>query len=192
MSNIEIAIETIRSVGDEYCENQAYIFPDYDPMECDATALCDRLGIPYTDDIIIRYPASRTFAPIEADIIAQQEAEIGITLPQDYKTLLETLGEVHLPGHANVCIDSPANAVRTTRGYWIAEPAPLTMLAISTCNDTSDGDAIGFLLDGTRFGDAIFKFDHELIYGDDGPEKCSTQIASSLGEFIAQYLAKKK
>ncbi len=192
MSSIEIAIETIRSVGDEYCENQAYIFPDYDPIECDATALCDRLGIPHTDDIIIRYPSNRTFSPIDADLIAQQEAEIGITLPQDYKTLLESFGEVHLPGHANVCINSPTIAVNATRGYWVAEPAPLTMLAISKYNDTSDGDAIGFLRDDDRFGDAVFKFDHELIYGDNGPAKCSTQIADSLGDFIMRYLAKKK
>ena len=192
MSSIDIAIETIRSVGDEHCENQAYIFPDYDPMECDATALCQRLGIPYTDDINIRYPANRTFLPIDPDLIAQQESQIGITLPHDYKTLLETLGAVHLPGHANVCIDSPADAVDTTRGYWLAEPAPLSLLAISTYNETSDGDAIGFRYDGDRFGDAVYKFDHELVNGDDGPENCATKIAYSLGEFITEYLAKNK
>ncbi len=44
-------------------ENQGHVFPDYDHMNCDATAVCERLGIPFTDDLYLEYPAERTFDP---------------------------------------------------------------------------------------------------------------------------------
>lgn len=190
MSEIETAIALISSIGDEYCENQAYIFPEYDPSECDATALCKRLGIPFTDDLMIRYPANRTFKPLTHKAIAQEERALGATLPSDYKTLLETFGEFHLPGDESLCFKVPAAAARSTQQNW-TQQLPLSALAISSYHKTSDGNCIGFIRNGPNFGDELFEFDHELVYQGEDPKLWSRKLADSLSAFLVGYLRRK-
>ena len=191
MSEIETAIDLIRSVGDKFCENQAYIFPEYDPSACDATALCKRLRIPFTDDLMIRYPASRTFNPLTRKAIAQEEKALGTTLPSDYKTLLETFGEFHLPGRESLCFEGPAAAAKLTQQYW-AQEQPLNALAISSYHKTSDGNCIGFIRNGSKFGDELFEFDHELVYQGEDPRLWTKKLADSLSTFLAKYLRRKR
>ena len=188
MNSVDIAISRIRSIGDEYCENQVYVFPDYDPVECDRTALCQRLGIPFTDDLMIRYPANRTFQPLSTTLIDDAERSLGVAIPDDYKVLLATFGEFHLPGNASICIDAPTAALATTRGAWCYEGTPLSALAISTFNETSDGNSIGYLRDGDRFLPVLFEFKHELRYEGDDPKLWTEKIADSLSDFLIAYL----
>ncbi len=188
MAPIQTAIAKIRSIGDEYCENQVYIFPDYDPHQDDATALCKRLCIPFTDDLMVRYPAKRTFCPILRAKIDANEASLGITLPEDYKKLLETFGEFHLPGKASVCLKSPLNALEATRCAWCYEGKPLTVLAISSYNNTSDGNSIGYIRDGNLFRPELFEFKHELLYGNDDPSLWTRKVGESLADFLITYL----
>lgn len=193
MTSIQAAIEKIRSVGEEYCENQVYFFIDAEyPMECDITALCERLRIPYTDDLMIRYPANRTFAPMDRTLIEQQEADLGITLPDDYKSLLEAFGEFHLPGDASVCIDSPEQALRMTRNCWCYEGKPLRALAISSYHDTSDGNSIGFIRDEDVFAPPIYEFDHDKLHHGDDPALWTAKLADSLADFIVAYLDRRE
>jgi hypothetical protein len=187
MSSLEDAIAKIRSVGQHLCENQGHVFPDYDHMNGDATAVCERLGIPFTDDLFIEYPTERTFCPIDEADIAQEEQELGVRLPSDYKTLLNVFGEFHLPGNAVICIESPLHAAHTSQGAWQIDEN-LTALAISSYNVHSDGNSIGFLRQGDRFGDELFEFNHELRYHGDDPTLWTKRLASSLSEFIVSYI----
>ena len=87
MPNIEDAIAKIRAVGPIVCENQGHVFPDYDHMNCDATAVCERLGIPFTDDLFLAYPAERTFDPIDdAEIDAEDPSETGTHVNAGWST----------------------------------------------------------------------------------------------------------
>lgn len=127
---LDMAIERIRSVGDRLCENQVYYFDDYDfdpeTGVGDATALCNRLGIPVTDDIVIEYPAKRTFGPLPELDISAFEQSLEATLPTDYKRLLATFGAFHLPGNADICISSPSSAISSTCGaWWFDDPSTM-------------------------------------------------------------------
>ena len=187
MFNIEDAIAKIRSVGHVICENQGHVFDDYDHMNSDATAVCERLGIPFTDDIILAYPAERTFAPISEAEIAEEEEEIGVRLPEDYKQLLIAFGEFHLPGDAEICFQSPLNAAYNSQGQWQVDEN-LSVLAITSYNVDTDGNSIGFIRREDRYGDELFEFDHERRYHGDDPALWSKKLAGSLSEFIVQYL----
>ena len=186
MSSVEDAIAKIRSVGHIMCENQGHVFPDYDHMNGDATAVCERLGIPFTDDLFIEYPTERTFFPIDETEIAQEERELGVRLPTDYKRLLNVFGEFHLPGNAVICIEAPLRAAYTSRGAWQIDES-LNALAVSSYNVNSDGNSIGFLRQGERFGDEIFEFNNELRYHGDDPKLWTTRLAGYLAEFIVSY-----
>ena len=191
MTNIEDAIATVRAFGHVVCENQGHVFPDYDHMNCDATAVCERLGIPFTDDLFLAYPAERTFDPIdEAEIDAEQD-ELGVKLPTDYKRLLAEFGELHLPGTAAICFERPLRAVYTSQGAWQIDET-LSALAISSYNVDSDGNSIGFIRRNDRFGDEVFEFNHELRYHGDDPTLWTKKLAGSLAEFIVNYLNKIK
>ncbi len=188
MPNIDDAIAKIRSVGHLICENQGHVFPDYDHINCDATAVCERLGIPFTDDLFLAYPAERTFVPIgDAEIFAE-EGELGVQLPDDYKGLMMLFGEFHLPGTAAICFERPLRAAYTSRGAWQVDEN-LSVSAISSYNVDSDGNSIGFVRRGDRFGDEVFEFKHELRYHGSDPALWTSKLAGSLAEFIVNYLA---
>ncbi len=191
MPSLDDAIAKIRSIGHVICENQGYVFPDYDHMNCDATVVCEILGIPFTDDLFITYPAERTFAPISEAEIADEEVEIGVRLPLDYKRLLIEFGEFHLPGNAAICLERPLRAVYTSQGAWQIDEN-LSALAISSYNVESDGNSIGFIRRNDRFGDELFEFDHELRYHGDDPTLWTKKLAGSLAEFIISYLSQFK
>jgi len=189
MPNIDDAIAKIRAVGHVVCENQGQVFPDYDHMNCDATAVCERLGIPSTDDLFLQYPAERTFDSIDEAEIDAEEEELGIKLPSDYKRLLTEFGEFHLPGTAAICFERPVRAVYTTQGALQIDEN-LSALAISSYNVDADGNSIGFIRHNDRFGDAVFEFNHELRYHSDDPTMWTKKLAGSLAEFIVNYLNK--
>jgi len=192
-NQLEMAIEKIRSVGDRLCENQVYYFDDYefDPETGigDATALCDRLGIPFTDDIVIEYPASATFSPLPDSEIATLEESLSATLPEDYKQLLLTFGAFHLPGNADICLSTPSSAISSTCGVWqFEDPATLPVLAISSYHQNGDGDSIGFIRNGELFDPAIFVFKHELRYEGDDPALWTERVADSFAAFVIAYV----
>jgi len=192
-STLETAIDKIRSVGERICENQVYCFDDYefDPETRmgDATILCTRLGIPVTDDVVIEYAANRTFSPLpEPDIDAYEDA-LGASLPDDYKQLLATFGAFHLPGSAAICLASPTSAISSTcDGWWFDDPLTMTVLAISSYHQHSDGDSIGFVRDRDRFNPALFVFKHELRSGGDDPSLWTEHIADSFAAFVIAYI----
>jgi hypothetical protein len=111
-------------------------------------------------------------------------------LPADYKTLLQTFGEFHLPGNAMICIKSPARAVQTTRSGWCSESQPLTVLAISSYCDTSDGNSFGYIRTGDSFGPPLCEFNHELWRKDAKPALWAKKLSASLAEFVLEYLKK--
>ncbi len=84
-TSLATAIAKVRSIGDRICSNQVYCFEQYDAENFDATELCEYLGIPYTDDLFVEYPAHRTFHPVAAERIAALARELGVAaLPDDY------------------------------------------------------------------------------------------------------------
>jgi len=168
---------------------QVYYFDDYDPATGDATALCKRLGIPVTDDIVIEFPAKRTFAPLSPAKIAKLSKQLGAVLPADYTTLLAELGAFHLPGNSEIGFFSPESAIAATRqAWWFKVPATMPVLAISPYHRQSDGDSIGFLRAGKLFAPEVYVFKHELRSQGDDPKKWTEQIAESLPEFIISYI----
>ena len=191
MTNIDDGIAKIRSVGHVICENQGHVFPDYDHMNCDATTVCERLGIPFTDDLFLAYPAERTFHPISESEVVEEEDELGVQLPDDYKKLLMVFGEFHLPGKAAICFERPLRAAYTTQGAWQVDEN-FSALAISSYNVDSDGNSIGFIRRNDRFGDEVFEFKHELRYHGNDPALWTNKLAGSLAEFIVNYLSQIK
>jgi hypothetical protein len=189
-SNIETAIAKIESAGDRLCENQVYYFDDYDPETGDATALCKRLGIPFTDDIVIEYPAKRTFAPISSSKLAKLSKRLGAALPDDYARLLVEFGPCHLPGDSVICFHSPESVISATCDGWgFDDPSTMPVLAISPYHRDCDGDSIGFLRAGRSFAPELYVFRHELRYlGDDDATKWTERMADSLSEFIISYI----
>jgi hypothetical protein len=194
-STVETAIAMIRSVGDELCENQVYYFDDYDfdPETGlgDATALCTRLGIPVTGDILIEYPASRTYLPLTESQIASFEKSLCASLPDDYKPLLATFGAFHLPGNADIFLSSPSAAISTTGGsWWFDDPTTMPVLAIAPYRLCCDGDSIGFIRKNDEFGPALFVLKHELRHEGDDPALWTERIAESVSAFAIKYLEK--
>lgn len=181
----------IRSMSDEYCENQMYLWDGFDPMDPNPKAFFRKCKIEFDGELFIRYPVKRTFDPIPQTELAHQENFLGIELPTDYKQLLLEFGQVHLPGKAKIIIESPEQALKTTRRGWCGEGQPLSALAISRYNMWSDGNSIGFLRYGDKFQSAVYEFDHELRYKGDDPSLWSKQVGESLAEFLLGYLSRR-
>ncbi len=182
---IDQAIQRIRAVGSQLCENQVYVFDDYDPEAGDATAVCQRLGIAYTDDLFLEYPAEQTFDPMPVEQIEAEEKQIGVTLPDDYKTLLATFGKFHLPGQASFCLKAPVDAAQESEQFSVPDNG---ILVISSFTDQSDSTMIGFVRDGDHFAPQLYLFDMGLRWMDDPDYPWQTQTADSLAEFVIRYL----
>lgn len=186
--DLDRLIEQIRAIGDEYCENQMYWWPEFNPREDDPDAFFKEQGIKFDGELFIRYRVKRTFRPIPAAELGQQEQALGVALPHDYKVLLQQFGPLHLPGRACIALESPKEALRTTRGRWCNEDKPLSVLAISPYWETSDGNSIGFIRNGDAFQPAVYEFNHELVYEGDDPTLWSVRRGDSLAEFLLEYL----
>ena len=188
-STLETAIAKINSVGDRLCENQVYYFDDYEHELADPAPLCTRLGIPVTDEIVIEYPANRTFSPLTESDISALEKTFGASLPEDYRRLLATFGTFHLPGNAALCMHSPSSVISASCGGWLFDdPVTIPVIAISPYHQYSDGNSIGFIRKGAEFGAELFVFDHELRYKGDDPTLWSERIADSFAAFIISYI----
>jgi len=188
-TTLETAIAQVRSFSDRICETQVYYFDDYDPASGDATALCNRLGIPTTDEIVIQFPAGRTFKPISTSRISALAKRLNASLPTDYISLLAEFGDFHLPGSSDIALFSPESIISTTCQNWGFEnPSTMPVLAISNYNHHCDGDDIGFLRSGESFDRDVYVFKHELRYQGDEPRLWTERIAPSLSEFIISYL----
>lgn len=108
MSKLQSLLDKIRSIADEHCESQMYCWPGFDPMDPNPKKFF-----------------KKTFSPMSAQKIAEEEREIGVDLPLEYKTILCEFGGVHLPGNANVAIETPLEALRNSR--------PSSMNLITSC-----------------------------------------------------------
>lgn len=193
MSNsLEAAIRKIDALGNEYCVNQMYRWPGFDPRHPDPATFFSAGRIEFDGDLFIRYRVKETFNPLSVERIEAEEGMVGASLPNDYKVLLQTFGEFHLPGAAGICIESPAKALKTTRGTWRYEGEPLRALAISSYNDTSDGNSIGFIRDGDSFQPALFELCHELRSRGDDPSLWTKKLGDSLSDFLLEYLERDK
>jgi hypothetical protein len=186
--SLETAIARINAVSSDLCESQMYAWPGFNPMNPDPDRFFAQEGIEFDGLLFIRYPVKRTFNPIPRAQLEDEERVVGATLPSDYRLLLEEFGTFHLPGKAKVAIESPAEALRTTRACWCYEGKQLSVLAISAYNATSDGNAIGFVRQGDSFGMALYEFDHERLYQGDDPSLWTTKISDSLADFVVEYL----
>jgi len=123
------------------------------------------------------------------DQIEDVERTLGVSLPNDYRVLLHEFGDFHLPGSANITFESPAEALKTTEmAFWCNVGSPLSALAISPYDATSDGNWIGFLRDGDFFQPAIYEFDHERVRKGKNPSLWTKKISSCLADFIIEYL----
>lgn len=188
-ATIDIAIAKIKRIGDRLCENQVYYFDDYDPETGDATALCRRLGIPVTDDIVIEYPAAKTFSPIPESSIVELSVQLAAKLPDDYTRLLAEFGAFHLPGQCAICFHSPDSAaLGTCDHWWFDDPSTMPVLAISDYHRNCDGDSIGFVRIGESFAPAVYVFKHDLRSRGDDPKIWTEKLAESLSEFIVSYI----
>jgi hypothetical protein len=186
---LESAIARINSVRNRLCHAQIYCFDDYDPATGDATALCNRLGIPVIDDIVVQFPVEATFAPLARSQIAMLEMDIGSRLPDDYKRLLAEFGPLYLPGKADIGFYSPEVVIkRTCRGWRFDNPATMPVLSISAYHCHCDGDSIGFIREGNSFGPELYRFKHERRSDGDEPTKWTERLAGSLAEFILSYI----
>ena len=180
--------EKIRSIGEVYCENQMYVWPGFDPEDPNPRKFFKKLGIKFDGDLYIRYPVKKTFSPIAGDQLDQQERSSGLAIPDDYRQLLEQFGPVHLPGNANIVINSLQEAIETTRACWCYKCDSLSALAISSYNQTSDGNSIGFIRIGDSFQSEIYEFDHELVYQGKDPRLWTRKVGDSLADFLLKYL----
>ena len=179
--------ERIRSLGDAFCENQMYVWPGFDPEDPNPRKFFRKLGIKFDGDLFIRYPVKKTFSPISGDQLNQQERSLGLKIPDDYRQLLQQFGPVHLPGNANIVINSLQEAVKTSRG-WCFKSASLSVLAISSYDLTSDGNSIGFIRSGDLFQPEVYEFDHELVSLEDDPRLWTRKLGDSLADFLLDYL----
>ena len=186
--SLEAAIAKIHAIANEYCENQIYVWPGFDPIDPDPDKYFRQHRVEFDGELFIRYPVKRTFDPIPMDRIKEAERSLGANLPGDYKVLLEKFGPFHLPGDADIRIQSPMDALRATRACWCYEDKPLSVLAISPYNATSDGNAIGYIRQGDSFGPSIYEFDHELVHMADSPSLWTHKVADCLADFVLDYL----
>jgi hypothetical protein len=125
---------------------------------------------------------------MKVERILEEENKIGVLLPTEYKSLLEEFGGVHLPGRADVAINTPMTALKSTRGVWCYEGNPLSVRAISSYNHDTDGNSIGFIRQGSEFSSIVYEFDHELVYKGDDISLWSRPLANTLAEFLLNYL----
>lgn len=181
-------VAKIRSLSEARCENQMYVWPGFDPMDPSPGKFFKKLGISFDDGLFISYPVKMTFAPLSKEELARQEHVLGAELPDDYRHLLQEFGPVHLPGAANVIMKSPLEALQSTRDVWCYEGKPLSVLAISSYNRTSDGNSIGFIRKGNSFGPEIYEFNHDLVYSGDDPTLWTRKAGDSLAGFLLEYL----
>jgi hypothetical protein len=165
-----------------------YVWPGFDPMNPNPAKFFKKLGIKFDGVLFISYPVKKTFSPCSEEELIQQERILGVELPEDYKQVLKQFGPVHLPGEANVIIESPQEALKTTRAAWCHKGKPLSVLAISSFNLTSDGNSIGFIRNGKSFAPEIYEFDHELVHNGDDPRAWTKKAGASLAEFLLEYL----
>jgi hypothetical protein len=185
---LDSLIAKIHSLSEKRCKNQMYVWPGFDPMDPDPGKFFKRLGIKFDGSLFISYPVKMTFAPLSKEELIQQERSLGVQLPDDYKELLQQFGPVHLPGSADVILQSPQEALASTRAAWCYQGKPLSVLSISSYNRTSDGNSIGFIRKGNLFGPEIYEFDHELLYHGDDPNLWTRKAGDSLAEFLLEYL----
>jgi len=178
----------IRSLSEVRCENQIYAWPGFDPMNPDPERFFKKLGIDFDGILFISYPVKLTFSPLSSEELSQYERFLSAEIPVDYKLLLQQFGPVHLPGKANIIIESPQEALKTTRAVWCYEGTPLSVLAISSYNSTSDGNSIGFIRNGDAFEPEVYEFDHELIHNGGDPRVWTRKVGDSLAEFLLEYL----
>lgn len=191
MSNsLEAAIQKIHAIADVVCENQMYFWPGFDPLDDDPAKFFRKHKIEFDGDLFIRYPVKATFHPLTKSQIEKEERELGFTLPSDYKTLLQTFGEFHLPGTASICLNAPAAALQSTHSQWCEPDEPLCVLAISSYWQSSDGNSIGYVRAGDALGCELFEFNHELRYEGNDPVLWSKRISNSLADFVLEYLGK--
>lgn len=189
-STLDSLIAKIRASGDAYCENQMYVWPGFDPTDPNPRAFFKDLGIKFDGGLFIRYPVKKTFSPLSGNQLDQQERSLGVTLPADYKQLLQHVGPVHLPGKATIIIETPQEALNTTRQVWCYEDARLSVLAISSYHQTSDGNSIGFIRSGNLFRPEIYEFDHELFRNGADPSLWTRKVGDSLAVFLLEYLSR--
>lgn len=187
-SDLETLIAKMHSVGDDYCENQMYVWPGFSHANDDPEKFFAQQGIEFDGILHIRYPVSKTFDPVPADQLAHEEHSLGATLPDDYKLLLQEFGQFHLPGKASIILESPAEAVKTTRNGWCYKGQSLSVLAISPYNQTSDGNSIGFIRTGDSFSPTLYELDHELRCKGDNPSLWTKKVGDSLTAFLLGYL----
>jgi hypothetical protein len=180
----------IRSLSESRCVNQKYVWPGFDPMNPNPRRFFKTLGIEYDGELFIRYPVKITFSPCSMMELIQSERMLGAALPVDYQQLMLQFGPVHLPGKANVIIEPPQKALRTTRARWCwcDEARPPCVLAISSYNLTSDGNSIGFIRNGDVFGPEIHEFDHERVNAGADPRAWARKTGDSLATFLVEYL----
>ena len=187
-SKFDSLAEKIRSIGEVECENQMYVWPGFDPEDPNPKRFFKKLEIKFDGDLFIRYPVKKTFSPIPAEQLNRQERALGVTLPDDYRQLLQQFGPVHLPGNANIVIDSLEDAIKTSRARWCHKGKALSALAISSYNLTSDGNSIGFIRSVDVFQSEVYEFDHELVHQGNDPRLWTKKVGKSLADFLLEYL----
>ena len=187
-STFDSLVAKIRSISEACCENQMYVWPGFDPLDPNPKSFLKNRGIKFDGNLFIRYLVKQTFSPLSEDQLDQQERSLGVRLPVEYKQLLQHFGPVHLPGKAKIIIKSPEEAIKATRAAWSYEGTPLFVLAISSFNERSDGNSIGFIRSGDRFQAEIYEFDHELYRPGDNPGLWTRKVGESLADFLLEYL----
>ncbi|MFN9642164.1 MAG: SMI1/KNR4 family protein [Pirellula sp.] len=188
MTKIGLLFEKIRSIANEHCESQMYYWPGFNHLDPNPKKFFRKLGIEFDGNLFIRYQVKKTFCPMTVDKIMEEESKIGVLLPTEYKALLAEFGGVHLPGNANIAIDTPKVALSATRDVWCYEGKPLSALAISPFHRNADGNSIGFIRAGSEFSPIVHEFDHELVYKGDDPSLWSRPLANTLSDFLLDYL----
>jgi|GEM_PF-4701999 len=194
MADYQQVAAAMQRIRRKFCSTQVYEFDDYEVDSDlgfgDPTAVCQRLGIPVTDELFLDYPAERSFVPLADELINELETAMEATLPVDYRWLLRSYGPCHLPGRSHVRFYSPTSAVGATLGAWWhdGEPRTAPVLAIATYHATADGNALGFLRDGNSFSPEVYELDHDLRWTDPDPKHWTHKRADSLGEFLLNYI----
>jgi hypothetical protein len=191
-NDLKPLIEKIRSIAHVFCESQMYCWPGFNPAEDDPEEFFSQQGIEFDGILMVRYPVKRTFQPMSVKQIEKEERLVGVALPDDYKALLHEFGPVHLPGPAEIIIETPSNARELTRNYWCRNSKPLSVLAISAYHAHSDGNSIGFVREGNAFLPFVYEFDHELVRKDNDPSEWTKRIGDSLATFLLDYLVNPK
>jgi hypothetical protein len=186
--NLNALVSKIRSLSEEFCENQMYVWPGFDVNDPNPRKFFKKYGIEFDGELFIRYPVKRTFNPIPAKQLERQEKAMGAILPGDYKTLLLEFGTFHLPGNAGIMMKSPRDALKTTQSAWCFGEMPLSALAISPYSQSSDGNSIGFLSKGAAFQRGLYEFQHDLRFQGDDPSLWTRKVSNSLADFLLQYL----